>query len=83
VVLRDGQTILGETKAALSWEDVLVFQRKTEYYERVKNVRVSRRFIVSPFAEPQALERAKEFDIQVYTSEFSLREAIKNKEGWE
>ena len=49
-----------------------LFQRKVEFYERVKDVRVSRKLVVSPFVEPKALERAQDTGMEVYISGYDV-----------
>ncbi len=72
VVVSDGQVILVEIKSSMSRADVYLFQRKVEFYERVKDVRVSRKLVVSPFVEPKALERAQDTGMEVYTSGYDV-----------
>ncbi|MCR4407927.1 MAG: DUF3782 domain-containing protein [Anaerolineae bacterium] len=72
VVVRDGQVILMEIKSSVGRADVYTFQRKVELYERVRETRVARRIIVSPFVEASAAERARAMGIEVYTSGYDV-----------
>ena len=72
VVVRDGQVILMEIKSSVSRADVYTFQRKVEFYEQIREARVARRIIVSPFVEASAAERARAMGIEVYTSGYDV-----------
>jgi hypothetical protein len=68
VAVHDGRVILVEIRSSVSRPDVTIFQRKVEFYERVRGVAVDRRIIVSPMVDPRAAERARAMGIEVYTA---------------
>lgn len=72
VVVRDGQVILMEIKSSISRADVYTFERKVELYQQVREVKVARRIIISPFVEASAVERARAMGIEVYTSGYDV-----------
>ncbi len=67
VVIKNGQTWLIEIKSSVSKADVYIFQRKVEFYEREKKVKVDKKIIISPMVENAALDLAKDFGIKVYS----------------
>ncbi|MEM1674884.1 MAG: hypothetical protein QXI56_08465, partial [Candidatus Bathyarchaeia archaeon] len=46
--------------------DVSTFKRKAEFYERVEGRKPDRLIIVTPYADENALETAKQLQIKVY-----------------
>ncbi len=67
VVIRNGQIWLIEIKSSVSKADVYIFQRKVEFYEREKKVKVDRKIIISPMVENAAMDLARALGITVYS----------------
>lgn len=67
VAVRDGKVILIEVSSHVRASDVYELKRKAELYERVTGRRPDRLLIVTPYAEPRALEAAKRHGVEVYT----------------
>jgi len=74
VLLRDGQTILGEIKASMSRGDVYLLARKVAFYECRQGVKVDRTIIITPMLHPRAQPVADALGIQVYTSAYDFGE---------
>jgi hypothetical protein len=74
VLVRDGQTILGEIKASMSRGDVYLLARKVAFYERRQGVKVDRTIIITPMLDPRAQPVADALGIQVYTSAYDFGE---------
>ena len=49
------------------------FQRKVEFYERKKGIKVTRKAVISPFVDPRARPIAERLNIEVYTSGYDVR----------
>jgi len=73
VLVRDGQTILGEIKAYMSRGDVYLLARKVAFYERRQGAKVDRT-IITPMLDPRAQPVANALGIQVYTSAYDFGE---------
>ncbi|MEM3081789.1 MAG: DUF3782 domain-containing protein [Nitrososphaerota archaeon] len=67
VAVRDGKTILVEVKSHVRRSDVNEFRRKIEFYGLKTGRTAERRVMVTPYVEEEALEAAKQLDIEVYT----------------
>ena len=67
VAVRDGKVILVEVSSHVRASDVYELKRKAELYERVTGRRPDRLLIVTPYAEPRAVEAAKRHGVEVYT----------------
>jgi hypothetical protein len=74
VLVRNGQTILGEIKASMSRGDVYLLARKVAFYERRQGVKVDRTIIITPMLDPRAQPVANALGIQVYTSAYDFGE---------
>ncbi|MEM3591394.1 MAG: DUF3782 domain-containing protein [Candidatus Bathyarchaeia archaeon] len=66
VAVHDDRIILIEVKSHVSRADAHAFKRKAEFYEKAEGRRPSRLIIVTPYADEDALETAKQFQIEVY-----------------
>ena len=73
VVIRDSVVLLAEIKSSISKEEIYVFQRKVEFYEKNKGVKAVRKAIISPFVDPRARPIAEKLDIEVYTSGYDVK----------
>ncbi len=67
VVIKNGQIWLIEIKSSVSKADVYIFQRKVEFYEQQKKVKVDKKIIISPMVENAALDLARDMNIDVYS----------------
>lgn len=73
IVIKDSITLLAEIKSSISREEIYVFQRKVEFYERKKGIKVTRKAVISPFVDPRARPIAERLNIEVYTSGYDVR----------
>jgi len=73
IVIKDGITLLAEIKSSISREEMYAFQRKVEFYERKKGIKVTRKAVISPFVDPRARPIAERLNIEVYTSGYDVR----------
>ena len=67
VAIKDEKLILIEVSSHIKTSDIYEFRRKAELYEKVTGKRPDRLLIVTPYAEPKALEAAKKHKIEIYT----------------
>ncbi|MBS7634642.1 DUF3782 domain-containing protein [Candidatus Bathyarchaeota archaeon] len=67
VAIRDGKTVLIEVKSHVEREDVYNFRRKSEFYRIAEGREPTRLIIVTPYADEEAQETAKQLGIEVYT----------------
>ena len=67
VAIHDGRTILIEVKSHATASDVSAFARKARLYALRMGREPSRKLIVTPYAEDEALEAARRLGIEVYT----------------
>ena len=67
VIIRDGMLILCEIKSSISKADMYTFERKTAFYERRHSRKATRKLVISPMVDEQALQAAKKLGIEVYT----------------
>ena len=73
IVIKDGITLLAEIKSSISREEIYAFQRKVEFYERKKGIKVTRKAVISPFVDPRARPIAERLNIEIYTSGYDVR----------
>ena len=67
VAVRNGRVILVEVKSHARKGDVYVFKRKAEFYEMTEGRKPARLIIVTPYADEDALEAARNLQVEVYT----------------
>ncbi|MEM1998062.1 MAG: DUF3782 domain-containing protein [Candidatus Bathyarchaeia archaeon] len=67
IAVHDEKIILVEVKSHVGRPDVSTFKRKADFYERVEGRKPDRLIIVTPYADENALETAKQLQIEVYT----------------
>ena len=73
-MIKDSITLLAEIKSSISREEIIyAFQRKVEFYERKKGIKVTRKAVISPFVDPRARPIAERLNIEVYTSGYDVR----------
>jgi hypothetical protein len=73
LVVKDRFLIVMEIESSMSKGDVYTFQRKIEFYERVHDVEVSRKIILSPFIDYRAVPAAQRLGMEMYSSASELR----------
>jgi hypothetical protein len=66
LLIRNDEVIAAEIKASVSKSDVAVFLRKLEFVERVLKRTVTRKAIISPFIDDNAIKFAQDAGIEVY-----------------
>ncbi|MCX8204978.1 MAG: DUF3782 domain-containing protein [Candidatus Nezhaarchaeota archaeon] len=67
VAVSDRKLVLIEVKSHVDLPDVSTFKRKAEFYERVEKRRPDRLVIVTPYADEEALEAARQLQVEIYT----------------
>jgi len=67
IAVHDGKIILIEIKSHVGRSDVSTFKRKAEFYERVEGRKPDKLLMITPYADENALETAKQLQIEVYT----------------
>ncbi len=72
VIIRNGLVIAIEIKSSVSRSDLALFQRKITFFEQTENVTVNRRFFISPFVDPNAVELAEGLGIELYTHSLDI-----------
>ena len=72
VIIRNGLVIAVEIKSSVSRGDLSLFQRKIAFFEQTENVTVNRRFFISPFVDPNAVELAEGMGIELYTHSLDI-----------
>ncbi|MBI4646100.1 MAG: DUF3782 domain-containing protein, partial [Bacteroidia bacterium] len=68
VIIYNGITILCEIKASVSRGDVYDFVKKIHYYEKKENVEVTRKIIISPMIDSDAIQEAEYYGMEVYST---------------
>ncbi len=74
ILIRDGQTFLGEIKSSMSKGDVYIFERKVAFYERRHGIKADGKIIITPMLDPRAQPVVDELGIRVYASAYDLGE---------
>jgi hypothetical protein len=72
IAIHDGAHWLVEIRSSMSKPDMYTFVRKAELYERLREVQVARRIVISPMIHPQAREVAERLNIELYTSVYDV-----------
>jgi hypothetical protein len=72
IAIHDGAHWLVEIRSSMSKPDMYTFVRKAELYERLREVQVARRIVISPMIHPQAKEVAGRLNIELYTSVYDV-----------
>ena len=72
VIIRNSSVIAIEIKSSVSRGDLALFQRKVTFFEQTENVTVNRKFFISPFVDPNAVELATAMDIELYTHSLDI-----------
>ena len=72
VIIRNSSVIAVEIKSSVSRGDLALFQRKVAFFEQTESVTVNRKFFISPFVDPNAVELAVAMDIELYTHSLDI-----------
>lgn len=72
IALHDGAHWLVEIRSSMSKPDMYTFVRKVELYERLREVQVARRIVISPMIHPKAKGVAERLNIELYTSVYDV-----------
>ena len=67
VAVRNERVVLIEISAHARAADVYAFKRKAELYEKLTGRKPARLLLVTPYADPTAVEAAKHLDIEIYS----------------
>ena len=67
LIVLNGLLILCEIKSSMSKGDMVIFERKTRWYEKRHNRQADRRMVISPMVDRRALKSAHELGIEVYS----------------
>jgi Uncharacterized conserved protein containing a coiled-coil domain len=72
MAIHNGAHWLVEIRSSMSKPYMYTFVRKVELYERLREVQVARRIVISPMIHPQAKEVAERLNIELYTSVYDV-----------
>jgi hypothetical protein len=67
IAIKDGKTMLIEISSSVDKSKVAAFLRKAKLYEKKTGIKPDRLVMVTPYADEDAIEAAKEVGIEVYT----------------
>jgi len=66
VAIKDGKTMLIEISSSVDKSKVAAFLRKAQLYEKKTGIKPERLIMVTPYADEDAIEAAKEVGVEVY-----------------
>ena len=66
VAIKDGKTMLIEISSSVDKSKVAAFLRKAQLYEKKTGIKPERLIMVTPYADEDAIESAKEVGVEVY-----------------
>jgi hypothetical protein len=67
VAVKDGKTVLIEISSSVDRAKVAAFLRMAQLYERKTGIKPDRLIMVTPYADENAIEAAREVGVEVYT----------------
>jgi len=67
VIIQNGLLLLCEIKASMSKSDMVIFERKVQFYEKRHNRKADRTLVISPMVDARARALAIELGIEVYS----------------
>jgi hypothetical protein len=67
IAIKDGKTMLIEISSSVDKSKVAAFLRKAQLYEKKTGIRPDRLIMVTPYADEDAIEAAREVGVEVYT----------------
>jgi hypothetical protein len=73
VVAHNGKLILVEIKSSFVKADAYVFQRKVDFYAQKTDRQVDRKLVITPYADPRAVEVAARLGLEICTDADRLK----------
>jgi hypothetical protein len=67
IAIKDGKTMLIEISSSVDKSKVAAFLRKAQLYEKKTGIKPERLIMVTPYADEDAIEAAREVGVEVYT----------------
>jgi len=67
IAIKDGKTMLIEISSSVDKSKVAAFLRKAQLYETKTGIKPERLIMVTPYADEDAIEAAREVGVEVYT----------------
>ena len=67
IAIKDGKTMLIEIFSSVDKSKVAAFLRKAQLYEKKTGIKPERLIMVTPYADEDAIEAAREVGVEVYT----------------
>jgi hypothetical protein len=67
IAIKDGKTMLIEISSSVDKSKVAAFLRKAQLYEKRTGIKPERLIMVTPYADEDAIEAAREVGVEVYT----------------
>jgi hypothetical protein len=67
IAIKDGKTTLIEISSSVDKSKVAAFLRKAQLYEKKTGIKPERLIMVTPYADEDAIEAAREVGVEVYT----------------
>ena len=72
VIIKNGVLILCELKSSMSKSDMVIFDRKVQFYEKKHGRKASRKLVISPMIDQRALAVAKKAGIECYSDSLDV-----------
>jgi hypothetical protein len=67
IAIKDGKTMLIEISSSVDKSKVAAFLRKAQLYEKKTGIKPEKLIMVTPYADEDAIEAAREVGVEVYT----------------
>jgi len=67
IAIKDGKPMLIEISSSVDKSKVAAFLRKAQLYEKKTGIKPERLIMVTPYADEDAIEAAKEVNVEIYT----------------
>jgi hypothetical protein len=67
IAIKNGKTMLIEISSSVDKSKVAAFLRKAQLYEKKTGIRPDRLIMITPYADEDAIEAAREVGVEVYT----------------
>jgi hypothetical protein len=67
IAIKDGKSMLIEISSSVDKSKVAAFLRKAQLYEKKTGIGPDRLIMVTPYADEDAIEAAREVGVEVYT----------------
>ena len=72
VIIKNGILILCELKSSMSKSDMVIFDRKVQFYEKKHGRKASRKLVISPMIDQRALAVAKKAGIECFSDSLDV-----------